>query len=83
MIITVMKRKVLINKRTGKKLVLDLDNPEDKILSLEESRNSTFSKKRFDNTGLSEKIFSDFDENDDDYPSQEEIEREVEEALER
>lgn len=73
--------KVLISKRTREKLTLDLDNPEDKILSLEESRNSTFSKKRFDNTGLSKEVYCDPDE-DDDYPSQEEIEREVEEALE-
>lgn len=73
--------KVLINVRTGEKLVLNLDNPEDKILSLEESRNSTFSKKRFDNTGLSKEVYCNPDE-DDYYPSQEEIEREVEEALE-
>lgn len=71
--------KVLINKRTREKLTLDLDSPNVGILTPEEFEKSTLGKRRFRKDAyIDEKI----DSENDDYPSQEEIEREVEEALE-
>lgn len=81
MIVTVMKESVLTNIKTGEKLILDLDSPNVGILTPEEFEKSTLGKRRFRKDAyIDEKVYSDFDENDD-YPSQEEIEREVEEAL--
>lgn len=72
------KIKTLINKRTGKKLILDPENnPEDEIFV---PKNSTLFRKRKDNSGLSERIFSELKE-DEYYPTQQEIEDEVEKAL--
>lgn len=71
--------KVLINKRTGEKLILDLDSPNVGILTSEEFEKSTLGKRRFRKDVY---IDENIDSENDDYPSQEEIEREVEEALE-
>lgn len=72
------KIKTLINKRTEKKLILDPENnPEDEIFV---PKNSTLFRKRKDNSGLSERVFSELKE-DEYYPTQQEIEDEVEKAL--
>lgn len=75
-----MSKRTFIDSKTGEKIIVDTNNPNEKLLTLEESLGSTFYNKRFDVSGLSERVFSD-SEGDDYIPTQEEIEEEVEEAL--
>ena len=70
------KKIVLVNKKTGERLELDPKNVG--ILTAEEFEKSTLGKRRYrKDSFIDEKVFSD----NNYYPSQKEIEDEVEEAL--